>query len=130
MDLQQFYKKFRTLFPVLALAVDRHYEDSLYGGFDDENQRIQPAWFECLADVLNKRMGNPEYRDEMLDVFKFCDSSFCSGQPDVKECIDVCFVENLFHGVTRQVSKSVWPTLPKKLQQMYKDIFRYSLDPF
>ena len=130
MDFQQFFENFRTLFPSLAQAVDAHHEDGVYGGFSDAGLRASPVWFESLADVLNKRMGNPEYRDEALDVLSFMDSSFRRGQADVKECIDVCFVENLFHDVPRQVARSVWPFLPKSLQQLYKDVFGYSADPF
>lgn len=128
MNLQQLYEDFRSQYPEIANATDVRHENSCFGF--DYSPEVQSVWFESLADVLNDRMRNPEQRDEIIAVFKYMDKSLRIGNKEVKNCIDVCFVENLFHNVPRQTARSIWGDLPGNLQKLYLDVFNYSANPF
>ena len=46
-------------------------------------------------------------------------ANFESGDEDVKKCIDVSFVENLFWQVSEKKSASYWKALPENLKELY-----------
>jgi len=127
MSVEQMYRDFRGHFPDIAVATDTKHQESV---FYDDDQDFQPSWFETLAHELSDRMSVPDQREEIAAVFEYMDQRFRTGNDEIKNCIDVWFVENLFYSVPRQVSRLVWPMLPKNLQKLYMDVFNYTSCPF
>lgn len=111
-----FYLAAREAFPSLAAKVDRHF-------IKDWDQ--QPAentaysWFGCAANALNEEMRREASLAECAGFFTFVAHAFCSGGDEVKRCIDVSFVENLFWQVSPAKSAAYWPKLPAVLQALY-----------
>ena len=115
MDVREMYEDFRSRYPELTRATDaRHL--ATWGRVEHETAFL---WFESLASALNSQMGFPEKRTEMVTIFMYLDSKYRTGSKDVKNCIDVSFVENLFWEVSPKFAAPVWATLPKSLQQIY-----------
>lgn len=71
--------------------------------------------------TLNAQMGIPEQCAEFPSLFKYFDMKFRTGGKEIKNCIDVSFVENLFWQVSPRNAAPVWTILPKNLQQLYID---------
>ncbi len=109
------YRDFRERFPELTRAADaRHIE--AWDSIDDGTPYI---WFESLAGAINDRMGDEEFDAELAPVFGYFDAKLRGGDSEVKTCIDVSFVENLFWRVAQRNSARVWPKVPKSLQTLY-----------
>ena len=115
MGVEEMYEDFRNQYPELAKAADvRHTE--IWGSVDRETAF---SWFESLAGAVNAKMGIPDQGNAIASIFKFFDAKFRNGSNEVKNCIDVSFVENLFWEVNPRSATPVWAALPKALQQLY-----------
>jgi hypothetical protein len=115
MDVEEMYEDFRNRYPELTKAADvRHMEI-----WDSVEHEAAFLWFESLAGALNAQMGIPEQRAEFVTIFKYLDMKYRTGSKEIRNCIDVSFVENLFWEVVPKNAALVWATLPKNLQQLY-----------
>ncbi|MDP3795519.1 MAG: hypothetical protein Q8R13_06415 [bacterium] len=76
-------------------------------------------WFEHLANALNREMtaGVPFRAHEPL--FRYFVGALSVGSDEVKECIDVSFVENLFWQVDMVRCQDYWQGLPQSLKELY-----------
>jgi hypothetical protein len=117
MDVTGMYEEFRSLHPELTNAADiRHIE--IWDSVSDETAFL---WFESLAATLNVKMGHADERAKISLAFMYFDKKFRTGNMEIKRCINVSFVENLFWQVPPRNAAPVWATLPKSLQQLYVD---------
>lgn len=119
MSNQEMYQEFRIKYPDITQMADIRFEDV----WDDLTAQVNVNWFECVADIINQRMGLPEHRAEITSIFKFFEMKSQTGNAEVRKCIDVCFVENLFHGVNLQHVVRTWSILPANLQKLYIELF-------
>lgn len=115
MDVQQMYDDFHRQYSDVAKAADAQHKVT----WDSVTAEAAPVLFESLASVINARMGALENRTEMAAIFRFFDLKFRTGSKEVKNCIDTCFVENLFWQVPPKKAAPVWAVLPQNLQQLY-----------
>lgn len=115
MSVLEMYRDFRKRFPELSQAADtRHIR--IWESVDDDTAY---SWFESLAGTINDQMGEAKQVANLALVFSYIEGKHRGGDDKVKSCIDVSFVENLFWQVKPKSAASVWPKLPKSLQQLY-----------
>ncbi|WP_417268749.1 MULTISPECIES: hypothetical protein [Alphaproteobacteria] len=115
MDIEAMYEEFRYLYPELTKAADaRHVE--IWGSVGHETAFV---WFESLANTLNAQIGLTEQSSRFASVFDYFDRKYRGGNKEVKNCIDVSLVENLFWQVCPRNTGPVWTILPKQLQRLY-----------
>jgi len=115
MDVVKMYEEFRNQYPELTKAADAIHVKT-WGSVDHETVF---CWFESLAEAVNDQMGVPEQHAELTSVFKYIEMKFVDGSNEVKNCIDVSFVENLFWRVSPRNTGLVWTVLPTHLQRLY-----------
>ncbi|OZG75458.1 hypothetical protein BTA51_03540 [Hahella sp. CCB-MM4] len=120
--LDSFCKAIKERYPAIATMADSEYT-RLWGDFADE-EFYSYSWFEVLARALNKEMCGDvppsEYRDLLVDI----SNSFKSGDREVRNCIDVAFVENLFWQVPELQTENYWNALPEVLKELYLQFHR------
>ncbi len=115
MDAEQMYHDFRGQYTAMSQAADAKHAATC----DIDGSEVKALWFESLANALNDRMGHREHHAQIAAIFKYFDMKFRTGDADIKNFIDVCFVENLFWQVTPKNAAPVWALLPKNLQTLY-----------
>ncbi len=113
-----FFLAARERFPALAQRADRHYLN--YWG-EMPSAQTAYSWFECAANALNDEMRREGSLVEYSEFFRFVASVFASGSEEVRKCIDVSFVENLFWQVPPAKAAPYWKKLPRQLQVLYVD---------
>jgi len=111
-----FFRAARRAFPSLAGKADRHFLKYWNEQPSEENAY---SWFASVANALNQDMRRSACPSECAEFFKFVAHSFCSASGEVKRCIDVSFVENLFWQVSPAKSAAYWRALPPSLQALY-----------
>lgn len=111
-----FYLAVRERFPILAQKADRKYI---------KDWDMQPSegdayiWFRFVANALNDEMRRGAFFPEGAEAFIFIADAFASAGEEVKQCIDVSFVENLFWQVPPAKAAAYWKNLPPQLQELY-----------
>ena len=109
------YDDFRSSFPELSANVDESQKKYL-----NEIALGTPFfWFECLATYINNEMSSEVDPKNYKPVFEYFRSNYLFSGAQVKECIDVSFIENLFHNVNSQKTEPYWVALPDLLKDMY-----------
>jgi hypothetical protein len=114
-----FYLSARSKFPDLTEKADRQHI-----GYWDESpteEHDSYIWFESVSRALNREMQGGHYIKECQVFFQFVDSVLRTGSDEVKKCIDVAFVENLFWEVSPGKAGPYWQVLPQRLQKLYLD---------
>ena len=114
-----FFRCARTSFPDLAEKADR--EHLKYWGEPPTEEQDSYSWFESVSRALNREMGGGAYILESQKFFQFVERAFMTGSEDVKKCVDVAFVENLFWQVPPRKADPYWQILPRALQKLYVD---------
>ncbi len=115
MSVLEMYHDFRKRFPELIQAVDaKHIK--IWDSIDDDTAY---SWFESLAGAINDQMGEEKQAADLALVLSFFEEKFRESDKEVKNCIDVSLVENLFWQVKPKSAAAVWPVLPESLQQLY-----------
>ncbi|WP_022979689.1 hypothetical protein [Ideonella sp. B508-1] len=109
------YREVREHFPEAANGADLEHRRL---GFEVDPE-YACLWFGHLANALNYQMteGVPFVKHEAL--FRFFSDAFSNGSDEVKECIDVSFVENLFWRVDMVLAQDYWRGLPQSLKSLY-----------
>jgi hypothetical protein len=112
--LVQFYRQTRHRFPTILGEVDKvHVRDWEVA---DEDAYM---WFKCLADMLNANMRRNARLDDAGSIFDYMRDRFIAGCGEVRNCIDVSFVENLFWRVSPDRSRPYWARMPDLLKELY-----------
>ena len=114
--LTELYLAARSTFPVLAVKADMAFVK--YWG-EPPSEESAYSWFGSISTALNNEMQRGQFVSECEAFFSFVRQAFQCGNPEVKKCIDVSFVENLFWQVSPQRAKPYWQVLPAELQQLY-----------
>ncbi len=109
------YNEFRVVFPELTEKVDKqHFR--LWGDIEAE---FTHSWFESLANSLNDEMSKGAPVKNYIAVYEFIRKQYHSGDTEIKNCVDVCFTENLFWQVDAKKAEPYWNALPEILKQLY-----------
>lgn len=111
-----FYLAARDRFPALARKADHKY---LKHWHDQPSAEDPYSWFESAANALNEDMKREDSLVECSEFFEFVTNVFASASEEVKRCIDVSFVENLFWQVPPAKAAAYWNKLPPRLQALY-----------
>src|SRR5690606_38430088 len=113
----EFFLCARERFPDLAEKADRQHIKQW--GEPPTVQDDSYIWFESVSNALNNEMQRSSYLKEAQKFFEFVESVFRQGSSEVKKCIDVALVENLFWQVPAQKVAPYWQVLPSALQALY-----------
>lgn len=112
-----FCDSIKERYPAISKKADAEYE-LLWGDFTD-SEYYSYSWFEALAHALNKEMSRRVPVSQYQELLYLISSSFESGDEDVRKCIDVAFVENLFWQVSRDKAVDYWGALPENLKSLF-----------
>lgn len=115
MSVLEMYHDFRRRFPEMAQAADKRHV-KIWDSIDDETAY---SWFESLAGAINDQISAAEKHTDLLSVFSFFDAQLQGSEMEVKNCIDVSFVENLFWEVQPSSAAYAWDAMPDSMQQLY-----------
>lgn len=115
MSVLEMYYDFRRRFPEMTQAADKRHV-KIWGSIDDETAY---SWFESLAGAVNDQMEGAQKDTDLLSVFSFFDKQLQGSDTEVKNCIDVSLVENLFWEVRPSSAAYAWNAMPKSMQQMF-----------
>lgn len=113
----KFCKTIKERYPEISEKADAEYLKQ-WGEYDDP-EYYSYSWFESLANVLNKQMYWSVPAEKFSELFADICSAFNSGDEDVKKCIDVAFVENLYWQVAPEKAKNYWNIMPETLKKLY-----------
>ncbi|MGW8390196.1 DUF7674 family protein [Pseudoduganella sp. HUAS MS19] len=116
-----FYLAARERFPALAQSSDRNF---LSCWAEQPSPESAYSWFECVANVLNEEMKRENDLAECSGFFEFTANVFVSASQEVRQCIDVALVENLFWQVPPAKAAAYWKKLPPQLQALYVNFHR------
>ncbi|SHG40607.1 hypothetical protein [Massilia sp. CF038] len=114
---QAFFEAMHERFPMLAEKADRLYETYWAESPADEDAYF--VWFESLANAVNSDMRHGAAALQAKPVFEYIHEVFDNGSDQVKRCIDVSFVENLFWRVAPERALPYWKALPTPLKALY-----------
>jgi hypothetical protein len=115
MTVHKLYDDFRVSFPEMAQATDVLHAEI----WDLEDDLAMSVWFEDLARALNTRMSLSGLQVEIDGIFTFFDDRWGTGSVEVRSCIDVSLVENLFWEVPPKQAAYIWRNIPVRLQNLY-----------
>jgi hypothetical protein len=110
-----FIKDVQTKFPELAVLAN---QEHIYK-FGDEDFELDSLWFESFANTVNREMSYGKGLETCQLVFNYFSEVFEKGVPEIRNCIDVSFVENLFWKVSSENSEIYWQLLPENLKHLY-----------
>jgi hypothetical protein len=105
----------RNRFPEITEAADRIHK----GTFGEPSPEFSYSWFENLANALNKDMNKGVSPSKHMKLFSFMNQALFTCGPEIKNCIDVAFVENLFWQVPSEKAEQYWAKLPPALKELY-----------
>ena len=109
------YSAIRERHPALVASADMEHLRRRGGVSPD----LAHVWFESLAATVNAAMTPGTPHPDHVSLFTDLASAFRSGSADVRTCIDVSFVENLFCEVPSDKAAVYWEMLPPMLQDLY-----------
>ncbi len=109
------YEECRRQFPELTQKVDKEHIKQ----WDEVDPAFAYSWFESLANTINREMHDQINAKHYLPLFNYFRTQFLFGEDTVKNCIDVCFCENLFWQVPADKAQPYWRVFPDVLKQLY-----------
>ena len=109
------YNVARNRFPEITEAADTIHK----GTFGEPSPEFSYSWFENLANALNKDMNKGVSPSKHMKLFSFMNQALFTCGPEIKNCIDVAFVENLFWQVPSEKAEQYWAKLPPALKELY-----------
>lgn len=116
----ELYGAVRAKFPAISAQADLLHVRR----FGELSPTYAYSWFESLADALNEHMRADTPVQQHLPLFRYLNGVFFGAGPQVRACIDVAFVENLFWQVPHRECQPYWQQLPENLRQMYRNFHR------
>ncbi len=108
-------KDVQTKFPELAASAN---QEHIYK-FNDEDFDLDSLWFESFANSVNRAMSSANGLETCKLVFNYFSEVYEKEDPEIRNCIDVSFVENLFWNVSSENSEIYWQYLPENLKHLY-----------
>lgn len=121
-SLDIFCHTIKTQYPEISTKADAEYERKW--GYFMEQEYYSYSWFEALANALNREMCRNTPASEYRKLLSSISTEFRTGTDDVRKCIDVAFIENLFWRVPPDKALDYWTGLPENLQSLYIDFHR------
>ena len=115
MTLSDFYHAVRDACPELTAAADILHIET-WGELGEDRAF---NWFERLAKALNLEMARSIDPATAKALFDLLGNEHRTAQNDVKKCIDVSLMENLFWQIPAQKAVSFWHVLPENLKTLY-----------
>jgi len=109
------YNGVRTSFPGITAKADKIHVE-YWGAADPESAYV---WFESLARAMNQEMEDEVPYKSHAALFDFVVKAIMKGKPQLVDCVDTSFVENLFWKVPRDKAKKYWSPLPSQLKELY-----------
>jgi hypothetical protein len=110
----QFYRETRERFPAILKDVDKVHLRTWEVGDEDAYM-----WFHSLAEMFNENMRMNMRLDISGSVFNYMGDRFMTGGGEIRNCIDVAFVENLFWQVSPERARPYWARMPDLLKRLY-----------
>lgn len=117
MDLDAFCNTIKKHHPDISNKADKLYDK--YWNDLIEMEFSSHSWFESLANALNSEMKKGVPPQNYVSLLNEISQGFINAQSDVKEAIDVAFVENLYWQVREVDAKPYWDIMPNILKQLY-----------
>jgi len=114
---KKFYNAIKEKYPEISEQADAEYMKQW--GECNDLEYYSHSWFEALANVLNKQMYLSVPAERFKDLFLDIGIAFKSDDDDVRKCIDVALVENLYWQVAPEKAESYWSIMPETLQELY-----------
>lgn len=114
-SLYDLYDEIRIAFPDSFEDVDRRHVEQ-WGSLSADSTYV---WFESLANSLNADMNQGLRSERFSQVASFMASAWGRASPEIHDCIDVAFVENLFWQVVPSKAERCWAELPTSLKELY-----------
>lgn len=111
----ELYAAIRVRYPTSAERADKEHLRR-YGELRPE---LAFVWLESLAATVNAGMSWKTPNPEHTSLFRDIASAFREGTEEIRRCIDVSFVENLFWEVPAEKVQAHWQSLPSVLQELY-----------
>lgn len=108
-------KDVQTKFPELAASAN---QEHIYK-FKDEDFDLDSLWFESFANSVNRAMSSENGLETCRLVFNYFSEVYEKEDSEIRNCIDVSFVENLFWNVSSENSEICWQYLPENLKHLY-----------
>jgi len=108
-------KNVQTKFPELAALAN---QEHIYK-FRDEEFELESLWFESFANSVNRAMSSENGIEACKSVFNYFGEAFEKEDQEIRNCIDVSFVENLFWKVSSEKCEIYWKYLPENLKHSY-----------
>jgi translation initiation factor 2 alpha subunit (eIF-2alpha) len=118
MNRDEFCQKIKKEFPAISARADKQYTRQ-WGDFKD-TEYYSYSWFEALANALNEEMRKESAPEQFSELLKIISTAYETSEVEVRQAIDVAFVENLFWQVPEIKCKSYWEELPKNLKELYE----------
>lgn len=112
--LVQFYRQTRHRFPSILGEADKVHVRTWEVADEDAY-----TWFKSLAEMLNESMRKNARLDIAGSIFDYMQDAFMTGCDEVRNCIDVAFVENLFWRVSPDRTRPYWARMPDVLKELY-----------
>ncbi|MGG2399608.1 hypothetical protein ACJRW5_21930 [Pseudomonas sp. SH1-B] len=109
------YNAVRERFPDICEAADSVHAKT----WGETSSASAYSWFESLANALNNRMNKGLNASGYMKVFSFLSQAVQTCGPEIRNCIDVAFVENLFWKVPGDKAEPYWEKLPASLKELY-----------
>lgn len=116
-DIKLFIEDLRRELPRSSEQADKLMHQR---GFD-KNDSCH-LWIEAFADVTNILIA-ARNSEEATKHFSFFSQQYQKGSDEVKNCIDVGYVENLFFDLPDDDRKWAWKLLPDDLKSIYADMW-------
>ncbi len=110
-----FYWLTRARFPDAAAKADRECMKM----WNEAGPELAYSWFHGLANTLNREMNKGADPVHYRELLEFINSVLRDCDKEVRNCIDVSFVENLFWQVPAERAESYWQSLPGPIKQLY-----------
>lgn len=115
MHLLELFSTVRQRFPDISARADGLHE-RLWGKPTEESAYV---WFESLANALNLEMASQVDPKVHKALLEFLDATLTEGADDLRNCLDVGFMENLFWQVASPKARPYWEVTPMRLRGLY-----------
>ena len=109
------YNVVRDRFPEITEVTDRVHVKT----WGEPEPEFAYSWFGSLANALNNDMNKGSDAKKYMTLFSFFNHTLQDCDPEIKNCIDVSFVENLFWQVPGNKAEPYWLKLPASLKELY-----------
>lgn len=83
-------------------------------------------WFESLAKAINTEMEQGAEVSKVGALLRLLDGSLAAGTEELRGCVDVAFMENLFWQVASRKAEPYWAVTPDRLKKFYVAFFGYT----